>query len=89
VPVETGIYYVEDIGRSPSEGSFAMGQGFLGQAGRARLRFFEFATKTSRVLADLGERSGLGLSVSPDGRVVIFTSLDSPSSDLMMIENFR
>jgi Tol biopolymer transport system component/DNA-binding winged helix-turn-helix (wHTH) protein len=89
VPTGTGIYYVEHIGRSPSEGSFATGQGFLVQGGRARLRFFEFATRTSRVVADLGERSGLGLSVSPDGRVVIFTSLDSPSSDLMMIENFR
>jgi Tol biopolymer transport system component/DNA-binding winged helix-turn-helix (wHTH) protein len=89
VPIETGIYYVEDIGRSPSEGSFAMGQGFLGQGGRARLRFFEFASATSKVVADLGERLGLGLAASPDGRAIIFTRLDSPSSDLMMIENFR
>ncbi len=89
MPIDRGIYYVEDLGRAPGEGAFDLGQGFLARGGRARLRFFEFATKTSRIVADLGERSGLGLAVSADGRAVIFTKLDNPSSDLMMIENFR
>ena len=89
VPLETGIYYVEELGRSPSEGAFNMGQGFLGQTAPARLRFFDFASATSRVVADLGARAGLGLGVSPDGRTVVFTRMDNPWSDLMMIENFR
>jgi hypothetical protein len=41
------------------------------------------------VLAELGERVRLGLAVSPDGRTIVFTRMDNPSSDLMMVENFR
>jgi hypothetical protein len=41
------------------------------------------------VVADLNERVGLGLGATPDGRTIVFTSLDNPTSDLMMIENFR
>ena len=43
----------------------------------------------SRIIADLGERVALGLGVSPDGRTILFTRADNPSSDLMMVENFR
>jgi hypothetical protein len=34
-------------------------------------------------------RSGLGLTVSPDGKTILFTRFVGEGSDLMMIENFH
>ena len=55
----------------------------------SRLRFFDFAHRQSRIVADLGDQVALGLGVSPDGRTILFTRVDNLSSDLMMVENFR
>jgi len=49
----------------------------------------DVASSKNKVLAELGERVGLGLAVSPNGRTIVLTRSDSPSSDLMMVENFR
>jgi Tol biopolymer transport system component len=89
VVLEKGIYYIEELGSSTGEWGFLHGHGFLGPGNRARLRFFEFASATSRVVADVGERLALGLGASPDGRTIVFSSKDNPTSDLMMVENFR
>lgn len=87
--LEKGIYYVERLGATNTGGYFMGGLALSGPTARARLRFFDFASAQSRILADLGERVGLGLGVSPDGRTILFTRADNPSSDLMMVENFR
>jgi Tol biopolymer transport system component/DNA-binding winged helix-turn-helix (wHTH) protein len=89
VVLEKGIYYIEQLGLPKTDWAFDVGMGFLGRRGRARLRFLEFASARSRVVADIGERLGLGLGVSPDGRTIVFTRVDNPTSDLMMVENFR
>jgi Tol biopolymer transport system component len=57
--------------------------------GRSGLGVYEFATgKTTKLLTV--ERNVLfGLTVSPDGRRILYTQLDEAGSDLMLVENFR
>jgi len=58
-------------------------------AGETRLRSFDFATQKSAIVArDLGD-ARLGLTVSPDGRTILYTRRDSSIDDLMLVENFR
>ncbi len=58
-------------------------------AGETRLQFYDFATRTSRTIApNLGVTSG-GLTASPDGRIILYTRIDSSVDDLMLVENFR
>ena len=53
------------------------------------VRFHSFATGQSRPVVAAGEgQLGMGLSVSPDGRFVLFTQGQQSGSDLMLIENF-
>jgi dipeptidyl aminopeptidase/acylaminoacyl peptidase len=87
--LKQGIYYIERLGAGASDWGFLAGNDPLGRDDRARLRFFEFASSKDTVLAELGERVRYGLAVSPNGRTVVFTRLDNPASDLMMVENFR
>lgn len=56
----------------------------------ARLQFFDFAAARSTTIArNLGEVSNGGLTVSPDGRTILYTRRDSSVDDLMLVENFR
>jgi len=58
-------------------------------SGEARLQFFDFATGRSTTVArNLGEIS-VGLTVSPDGRTILYSRVDSSVDDLMLVENFR
>jgi dipeptidyl aminopeptidase/acylaminoacyl peptidase len=87
VVLEKGVYYVEE---APEAGPPILG--FAGQpswAAGARLRFFDFATRTSRIVSSLGERFTIGLTASPDGRTILYSRIDSPTNDLMLVENFR
>ena len=71
-PVSGGIYY---IGRITDEGFYP-------------LEFYQFSTKTSRLLEKVSGQVDQGLSVSPDGKSVIFSRSVHTGSDLMMIENY-
>jgi hypothetical protein len=54
------------------------------------LKFYDFATKSSRTVYRTTAPYSAGLTVSPDGRRILFTQIDSPfSRDLMLVENFR
>ena len=58
-------------------------------ANEARLQFFDVATRRSTTVArGLGEWTG-SLTVSPDGRTILFSRVDSSINDLMLVENFR
>ncbi len=74
VVAEAGIWYLTP---SPSvkEGSL--------------LRFFDFASKTTRTVHRTEHPVGPGLTLAPDGRRILFTQQDRRGSDLMVVENFR
>jgi len=56
---------------------------------RHYLRFYRFATKSVRTVAELAARPSWGMSVSPDGTAVLVSLYDREATDLMLVENFR
>jgi Tol biopolymer transport system component len=57
--------------------------------GTSSIRFFSFRTGMSTLVAPIQGVPSLGLSVSPDGRQLLYSQVDQRSSDLMLVENFR
>jgi len=55
---------------------------------RGAIRFFSFAEAQSRPIVISERPLGMGLTVSPDGRRMLFTRIDQSGSDLMLIGNF-
>ncbi len=56
------------------------------------LEFYSFATVRVTQIATLDKplsRSAPGLTISPDGRWLLFTQMDQSGSDIMLVENFR
>ena len=58
-------------------------------AGGYSIQFFNFATKKIRSFATIERPVGEYLSVSPDGRWILYSQIDQFGSDLMLVENFR
>jgi Tol biopolymer transport system component len=55
----------------------------------SRLRYFDLTTRQATIVAtDLGVVTP-GLTASRDGRVILFSRIDSSVNDLMLVENFR
>jgi Tol biopolymer transport system component len=54
-----------------------------------RLTFFDFASGRTTAVAALGQPIHLGLSATADGKVILYSKMDSSVSDLMLVENFR
>jgi hypothetical protein len=52
------------------------------------LRFFDFATKTTRRLFDIDKDFGTGLSISCDGRWLLYSQIEEQNNDIMIIEHF-
>jgi serine/threonine protein kinase len=71
--VDGGVYYIEWA------------------AGESRLQYFDLLSgKTITVAGKLGNVPlTSGLTVSRDGRLILFSRIDSALNDLMLVENFR
>jgi hypothetical protein len=73
--VKDGVYFV-DAEASP----------------RPALRFFDFGTRRVSHVVDLDKKPiehEPGLAISPDGRWLLYTQVDSRSGDIMLVENFH
>jgi Tol biopolymer transport system component/DNA-binding winged helix-turn-helix (wHTH) protein len=53
------------------------------------VRYFDFATKKVRQIFEIGKPIGYGLSVSPDGRWILYSLIDEKKSELMLVDHFR
>jgi hypothetical protein len=58
-------------------------------SGAHMIRFSNFATGKSSFVALIEDPVRNYLSVSPDGRFLLYPKLDLEGSDLMLVENFR
>jgi Tol biopolymer transport system component/DNA-binding winged helix-turn-helix (wHTH) protein len=52
------------------------------------LNYFDFASRTVRPILR-GQPAFFGISVSPDGRYILYAKIHMPQSDIMLIDNFR
>jgi Tol biopolymer transport system component len=59
------------------------------KSGGATLRSFALASGSSTVIASIQKPLVAGLSLSPDGRYLLYSQLDQEGSDLMLLDNFR
>jgi Tol biopolymer transport system component len=53
------------------------------------VRYFDFATKHVRQIFKVEKDFDDSLSVSPDGRWILYTQADPDSADIMLVENFH
>jgi len=55
------------------------------------IRYFDFATRQVRQIFNLDKESVAGLSVSPDGRWILYTQSAGANGngDIMLVEHFR
>ena len=68
-----GIYFISEPDSSTSQS----------------IRFFSFATGAIKSIAPIENPWGHFITVSPDGRQILYPKLDLEGSDLMLVENFR
>ena len=73
-----GIYFIEP---GPP--------GYAGWIKGNSLKFYSFTKGTAEKVFDIKYWPVIGLSVSPDGRYVLFSQRDPFGLDLMLVENFR
>jgi hypothetical protein len=53
------------------------------------IRFYSFASRATEVLGRVEKPFGRSMSVSPDGRWLLFQDYPARRGDLMLVENFR
>jgi hypothetical protein len=49
----------------------------------------DMSTGNTTTILTLQKETALGMSVSPDGRFLLYSQIDQGGSDLMLVENFR
>jgi len=53
------------------------------------LRYFDFASKQTRPVFEVDRDFFSGLSLSPDGRWIMYSLVGEENSDIMLVEHFR
>ena len=53
------------------------------------LRYFDFATRQIRPIFEVDKDFDSGLSVSPDGRWILYSQNGDVSSDIMLVDHFH
>jgi hypothetical protein len=53
------------------------------------IRRFNLSTHGDSRISSITKPAYLGLSLSPDGRYLIYSQIDEQGADLMLVENFR
>ncbi len=81
--IEGGIYYIERV--SGEAGAFFTDR----PGGETRLQYFDFATERSTTVAHNLGTIASGMTASRDGRIILFSRVDSSVDELMQVDNFR
>jgi hypothetical protein len=53
------------------------------------VRYFDFATRQIRPIFEVDKDFSSGLSVSPDGRWILYSQVGDESGDIMLVDHFR
>jgi sugar lactone lactonase YvrE len=72
-PGKNGIYFIRPTHRGSEE----------------ELAFLRHSTGQIPSVVTIPRTSGLGLALSPDERLILYSQTDQVGSDLMLVENFR
>jgi hypothetical protein len=72
--VDSGIYFTP----TPPAGATS-----------SSIQFFSFATGKITPVAATEKRALGGLTISPDGRWILYTQIDQSATELMLVENFQ
>lgn len=60
-----------------------------GADSRPSILFYAFADQSTRTIATIERPVGLGLSIAPDGRRLLYSQVEREDGDLMLVEGFR
>jgi hypothetical protein len=83
---------VDGLPRVSHAGIWALSPGgiyFVPAEAPRSLRYFDFATKQIRPVFEVDKYFGSGLSVSPDGRWILYSLVGDVNSDIMLVDHFR
>jgi Tol biopolymer transport system component len=53
------------------------------------ISFYDFATKHTREVFRVDKDLAAGMSISPDGRYILFSQVDESNAGIMLVSNFR
>ena len=53
------------------------------------ISFYDFATRQTRVIFRADKDLDEGMSISPDGRYMLYSQIDQANADIMLVNNFR
>lgn len=83
---------VEGLPRLSNSGLWTLSPGgiyFVPADAPRSLRYFDFASRQIRPIFEVDNDFGNGLSVSPDGRWILYSQARDVTGDIMLVEHFR